>query len=307
MKRILFALMMLQLLLACRNNTDSSNNALTIANEGLLRSAASTKLSTENILLAFQEKKADPTTAEKASLYEPKVLAIDRQANDLYGKIEQIKDQLWKERDKHTVSDKILQQTAGLPVLILSFRDSILQNNPYFENETQRDPVFFAENFDQRIINGESINQLLFEATSPLEATVLLTRLQLNIRELANKNAVIMFENTARRALICTYIMPLIGQSHQVLQPNGQLTLEIALGEIPYNGLQKVIVNGKEIPQNEAGVCKAIVTAPSVAGKYSIPVVASYTDQDGKEQTIKKDIKYEVMKCEVSHPERAKE
>ncbi|MET0465205.1 MAG: hypothetical protein ABW007_18735 [Chitinophagaceae bacterium] len=306
MKRLVFVLTVLQFVSACTNRSDSSNNVLTIANEAILISIASTKSSTENLLLAFQEKKADPSTADKAKLLEPKLLAIESQANDLVSRIEQIKDELWKERKNRTVSGRILKQTDSLPALILSFRNFISQANPYFADEAKK-PVLFAEKFDQRIMNGESISKLLFESTSPQETTLLLSRFQLNIRELALRNTITVFENIAQRALICTFIMPMIGQSHQVLQPNGQLTVDIALGEVRYNGLQKVLVNGKEIPRDKTGVCKAEFTAPAFAGKYSIPVVASYIDQDGKEWTIKKDIKYEVMQCDAGITEKAKE
>ncbi|PZR25912.1 MAG: hypothetical protein DI535_16530 [Citrobacter freundii] len=301
MNRILFpvfTLCLLQLLFACKNSNTASNNVLTIANEALLNSIASTESATENVLLAFQEKKADPFTADKAKFFEPTLLTVDNQANDLVSRIERIKDEVWKERNNRTVSGKILKQTDSLPAMILSFRNFIRQTNPYLAGEAKRKPILFAEKFDQQIINGESVNKLLFESTSPLETTLLLSRFQLSIRELALGNAVTLLENTARRSLICTFIMPLISQSHQVLRPNGQLTLDIALGEIRYNGLQKVTANGKEVPQDEKGICKATFTAPATPGKYSIPVVASYTDQDGKEWMIKKDIQYEVTACE---------
>ncbi|MBO9658394.1 MAG: hypothetical protein J7527_06180, partial [Chitinophagaceae bacterium] len=281
MKRIALALIILPLLSACRNNSPSSINVLTVANDALLNSVTSTKHSAETVLLALQEKMADPLTAGKAEVLVPKALATDRQANALVSRIDKIKDQLAKEQNNQPLSNKILRQTADLPDLFLSFRDSIFLNNPYFNNKPDKMPALFAEKFDQRIINGESINTLLFESISPLEAITLLSRLQLNIRELALRNAATLLESTARRALICTFVMPLIGQSHQVLKPNGQLTLELALGEIKYRGLQKVVMNGKEILHDDTGVYKGNFTVPSIAGKYKIPVVASYIDQDG--------------------------
>ncbi|MCG2612704.1 hypothetical protein LZZ85_00370 [Terrimonas sp. NA20] len=306
-KKIGGTLLILPCLFACKNNNPSSDNVLTIANDGLLQSITSAKQSTENVLLALQEKKADPLTAPKANVVEPKALAVDDQANDLVSRIEKIKDQLWQERNSHNVSEKILQQTAGLPDLFFSFRNTILLNNPDFINQVDSMPPLFAEHFDQRIIKGESINKLLFESISPSEAILILSRFQLNIRELALKSAVIMLQGTHRVALICTFVSPMIAQSHQVLKPNGQLTIELALGEIRYRGLQQVKMNGKELSLNETGTYKARFTAPSIAGKYKIPVVASFTDQDGKEQTIQKDITYEVMSCEVSNIKEQKE
>ena len=307
MNRIAFALIILQLFSACRNNSPSSSNVLRVANNGLLNSITSTKHSTETILLALQEKMADPLTAEKARFVAPKALAIDQLANDLNSRIEKIKDQLAKEQDNRTVSNNTLRQTRDLSHLLLSFRDSILLTNPYFKNQPETIPALFAEKFDQRIINGESINTLLFESISPLEAITLLSRFQLNIRELALRNAITLFESTTRRALICTFPMPLIGQSHQVLKPNGRLTLEVAMGEIRYNGLKKVRMKGKEIFQDDTGVYKDNFTAPSAAGKYKIPVIVTFTDQDGNERTVAKDINYEVMKCEASERKEQKE
>ena len=102
-------------------------------------------------------------------------------------------------------------------------------------------------------------------------------------------------ERPSGRTLICEFPAAIVGQNKSQLTEGQELEIVAGVGMFKQLAGLEVKVNDKEILVGEDGVFTYKKTV-SKTGNYSIPVSVSFIDQDGKQQTISKDVEYKVVK-----------
>jgi hypothetical protein len=110
------------------------------------------------------------------------------------------------------------------------------------------------------------------------------------------ENKVIMFchEQVGSNGGPCTFVSALTGISTSFVQPGEQIEIFSGVGSFDSRPEPEIFVYGKPVrlTENAIAVCK--FKAEKRPGKYYVPVKINYTDQNGRRQSIQKEIEYTV-------------
>ena len=91
------------------------------------------------------------------------------------------------------------------------------------------------------------------------------------------------------------YYSAIVGQNTTRLLTGEILVISAGKGSFSADSTLKIRINGIDVAVNEEGVAEYKIKAPSNPGKHLIPVIITYKDQDGKLETIQKDVEYTVI------------
>ncbi|MEI9810185.1 MAG: hypothetical protein WDO16_21235 [Bacteroidota bacterium] len=86
----------------------------------------------------------------------------------------------------------------------------------------------------------------------------------------------------------------IIGQSSNIVRSGEQIEITAGVGAFSRIASLKITIAGKEVTAGDEGIALYKFKSSSKPGTHFIPVKLSYTDQDGKEQTIEKNVEYTV-------------
>ncbi|MEJ0105835.1 MAG: hypothetical protein WDO19_26240 [Bacteroidota bacterium] len=85
----------------------------------------------------------------------------------------------------------------------------------------------------------------------------------------------------------------IVGQSSSFVLPNQQIEVTAGVGAFSKAAKPTITIGGSTVPIGDDGAAHQKITASSI-GEHDVPVTIVYTDQEGKLQTIKENIKYTV-------------
>jgi hypothetical protein len=155
-----------------------------------------------------------------------------------------------------------------------------------------------AHTFPLEITNGDRdgfVNKY-FNGLTFIAAIAMLSKLQNHIKLAENEYARTCAEWC--RPMICGYnkFSAIIGQSSNVLGPKDTLEVKAGIGEFTTSNHPSFSIGGKLIKPDELDCAIYRMKVPDIPGRYSLPVIIGYIDQDGMKQQIVQDIRYEVIK-----------
>jgi hypothetical protein len=110
------------------------------------------------------------------------------------------------------------------------------------------------------------------------------------------ENDIVEFANDKSRTITCGYekFNSFISQNAMHFKKGDALEIMAGIGSFSTSAAPNIIINQSKIELNESGVAIFKKTLNENLGKYTIPVVISYTDPSGIERKEEKTIQYEV-------------
>lgn len=75
------------------------------------------------------------------------------------------------------------------------------------------------------------------------------------------------------------------------------MTVTAGVGVFESRTQPNVYVNRKPVPVGAEGLAEYSFQVPPHPGHYRLPVRIEFTDQDGKLQTVEKEVRYRVLSC----------
>jgi len=100
-------------------------------------------------------------------------------------------------------------------------------------------------------------------------------------------------EQVGRVAVRFDTYAAIIGQSSSYVMPGQEVEITAGVGAFSTGAKPEITINGSRAALEADGAARAKFTAGGV-GQHSVPVTIVYLDQDGKRQTITKNIDYTV-------------
>ena len=293
---------------ACSDNSDNELTIFKALDESLTNSNGIINKSTEVSLTLLKDKTTDPATANRANFWYPIALAVkEKTANAIYY-IEKTKILLKKEADfdsiknsykgddKKAVRDLFVTKEIGedLYVKLKTYVSDVLSLNAdinaMFADELLRTTQPFDPPIEKKEFNS------IFKDISTGAALAVLSKFQNNVK--ISENSLIQFCNRKVGVIIENYdtYSAIVGQSSTYVRSGEEIEITAGIGAFSRGGKPNMTFNGHEVEINEFGTAIYRFKAPIKAGKYIVPVKISYTDQDGREQYITKDVEYTVKK-----------
>lgn len=290
-------------------------NAFKTVNDSLEKTNTVVNNSTNTIITSFQEKMTDPTTAEKARLWYPKAEQVVTQSKTISDYIEGLKNQILKNADFNPAEGDSSYKMDNLDIATRLMVDqgagkTLLKNlTEYKANILKIDPEINAEfannlpiNLNMPVTQNKGNNTweaAYFRMVPTVAALTILSKFQNDIRTTENRIVSFLHNKVGQVAVRFDTYGAVIGQSSNYLMPGQELEITAGVGAFSKAAKPIITIGGANTVLDADGAARFKTTVNNI-GTSSIPVSITYTDQEGKQQTIKKTVEYTVGQANAS-------
>ncbi len=290
-------------------------NAFKTVNSSLENTNTIVNKSTETIMSSLNDKMSDPTTAEKAKIWYPKAEEVKKHTTELYDYIAKLKDQILRESGYEPEKGKLDYKEDNLDVATRILVDKgagkeLFKKLQDYENKVVGVDSAIAKEFrhnlaiDLRMPKTKSkVNNnwesAYFRMVPTVAALTILSKFQNDVKTSENKIIAYCHNKVGEVAVRFDTYAAIVGQSSSYLMPGEALEITAGVGAFSKTAQPVITIGGANVPIGEDGAAHW-KTNVSAMGSNTITVNVTYTDQDGKKQTITKPIEYTVGQANAS-------
>jgi gliding motility-associated protein GldM len=292
-------------------------NAFKTVNKSLENTNKTVNHSTEQIMNSLQEKLSDPTSAAKAQQWYPVAQKVQGYTKSVYDYIQGLKADIIKEAggdiNDSTKSYKEDNLDIATRMMVTKKKgQELLQKLQEFQaNVLSADTSgAIGAQFKGRLpINLEKPNGIskaaktwegaYFHMVPTVAALTILSKFQNDVK--VTENTVIQEVHNKVGEVKVRYdkFAAIVGQNSSYLMPGQDLEVTAGVGAFSTASLPSISINGGNVPVDADGVATQKITTGGI-GEHTVSVHITYKDQDGKEQTVDKDVKYTVGQSNAS-------
>lgn len=293
-RNFISASFLLLLFASCSDRSDTDLAIIKTLIESIEYSNKNISASTIDVLSSFQKKLNDDGSRERAAVWYPKAQLIQKISKDAIDKIEKIKVKLDKQEEKIVADDSM-----ALYEILIDYKEKILQVDPRLTNDFRRYLKIFTDAIDSSKNDQKYLLKNYFSGASTYVAKAMLVKLQNNI--IINEQRMITYCYDYCGSTCGPWYEAyhaFVALNSAVVQPGERI--EITAGMLSFTSNQKpqVFVYGRPVALSEDTFAHYKLKAASKPGKYYVPVKINYIDQNGKLNTIVKEMEYTVAKIE---------
>jgi hypothetical protein len=267
-----FTFALITFLSSCSNNNEETiYKTLT---DGFTASYKLINRQSETELAVLQNKKLEPATAMKATIWHERALAIRESSKAMMKYIGKMKTSEQMQKSKAYEAYDSLNR----------FKEFILNIDPLLRSE-----------FSNLILADSSVEKNV-EVLEGFAAEPMLTYIQNNIA--IAENRLIRFCNEQVSTSFDRYdtYSAIIAQNSKYVKPGDQIEITAGIGAFSRAASPSISVAGINMAIEEDAAVHYKSSAPNQIGKHIIPVKIEFRDQDGRPQLITKDVEFTVMK-----------
>lgn len=293
-------------------------NAFKTVNRSLEVTNTTVNNSTKAILNSLQNKTTDqsPATAAKAKLWLDKANQVVNYSQAVYNYIQGLKGQIiteaggspsdptkkFKEDNLDIATRIMVENSAGKQLLaqLTNYKTDVL---------TKIDPLInsqFANSLQIDLSRPPTSNKgnntweaAYFRMVPTVAAITILSKFQNDIKTTENKIVAFCHEQVGVVEYKFDAYRPIVGQSSKYLMPGQELEITAGLGAFSKTNRPNITIGGTPVQLDEEGVAN-YKTAGGGIGNHTVPVVVSFTDQDGNKQVKSYDVTYTVGQANAS-------
>jgi gliding motility-associated protein GldM len=291
-------------------------NAFKTVNNSLQKTNTVVNNSTQTIMKSLADNITNPqdaSTAAKAAIWKPKAEQVVNYTAGVYNYIQSLKDQITKAAggDPATGKELTRDDNMDIPTRLLIDQGAgkkLLEMLTQYKSDilTKIDPLVSTQFAISLPINLEKPNNksgswesAYFHMVPTIASITMLSKFQNDLRTTENKVVAFCHEQVGKVVVKFDTYAAIVGQSSKYLMPGQNLEITAGVGAFSKTAKPNVNIGGANIPVGDEGTATQSIAGGGV-GNHSIPVTIVYTDQDGKQQTIKKDIEYTVGQSNAS-------
>jgi hypothetical protein len=282
---------------SCSVRSKNDHEVILALNESIQHSNNLASSASEDILMALEQKLYDPATSEKAKIWLPKAERIKAISKETFDKID-IKKKDFESQAKHKLPEENILE---LYKCLADYKINILKIDSNLTRDYEKYLKIFTTKIDSTNNDQIELFKNLFADNSTSSTLAILTKLQNNIK--LNEKGIMVYCNEQCASLSWSnhyMYSALTILNTSLAQPGERLELTAGLGLFSIKQSPEVFVYNKPVPLAEDGAAHFRFKAASKLGKYYVPVKINFTDQDGKQITIQKEIEYTVAEI-VKH------
>lgn len=285
-------------------------NAFKTVDNSLTATNTTINNSTNTIMSSFEEKMADPSSAVKAREWAPKAQRVTQMTNELNTYINGLKSQIlagagfdpakngdstFKEDNQDVATRIMVEEGKGkeLQARLQKYKNDVIAIDPAMKSQVEN----YLRQIDLNTPPSRSANQTwegaYFRMVPTVAAITMLSKFQNDVKTAENRVVSLFHEQVGKVAVRFDTYAAIIGQSSSYVMPGEEIEITAGVGAFSKAAQPRITINGSGAALGEDGAARAKVNAGGV-GSHSVPVTIAYTDQDGKPQTITKNIEYTV-------------
>jgi len=271
----------------------------------------------ETLYKSLEAKLNDPTSAEKAKIWEPKAMQARKLSADMYNYLDSLKLELKKAADlRMKYDDKLkdsvedyrednldastrLFETNGvgkqLEKRLNDYKQAMLSIDPEIRKQFEANfPVNTdTKQFKTREGKTKDFTQTYFHMTPTVAALTILSKFQNSVKNAESEIVTYCHNQIGAVKVIYDQFAALVGQSSNYVMPGETIDITAGVGAYSKAAAPNITIGGSPVPVGPDGRAVYKITA-SGAGNHSIPVVVKYTKPDGTVDTKTFPINYTV-------------
>jgi gliding motility-associated protein GldM len=273
--------------------------------------------STSTIMASLQEKMSQSESAEKARIWYPKAQRAQELTKQLNTYIDGLKAQIMKEAGFDPVANgdstfKEDNQDVATRIMVEQGKGKELfaKLQQYKKEMAAIDPALASEiNTYLKQISldppatknkgNESWEAGYFRMVPTVAATTMLTKFQNDVKTAENRTVSLFHEQVGKVVVRYDNFTAIVGQSSNYIMPGQEIEIMAGVGAFSKAAAPQITIAGRGAALGDDGAAHMKLPGGGL-GKHSVPVVISFKDQDGKPQTITKNIEYTVGQANAS-------
>jgi len=283
-------------------------NAFKTVNRSLQNTNAVVDKSTSTIMTSLQQKMIDPSTAEKAKIWYPKAKQVVDYSTAIYNYIDGVKTKIMtaskydptsgkdKGVDNLDVSTRILVEKGEgktLFKMLEEYRKNVLSVDPIITKEFESTLPIDLTTPKSENKGNKTWESAYFRMVPTIATLTILSKFQNDVKTTENRIVSYCHSKVGEVAVRFDTYAAVVGQSSSYVLPNQQIEITAGVGAFSKAAKPTITIGGSTVAIGDDGAAHQKITASSV-GEHDVPVTIVYTDQEGKLQTIKENIKYTV-------------
>lgn len=283
-------------------------SAFKVVDRSLVVSNDNINTSNQTIYKSLEQKLAEPQSAERAKIWQPKAEQARKLSTDLISYIDDLKLQLKKEaglrvengqesfKEDNLDASTRLFETNGkgeeLRNRLEQYKTDMLAIDPAIKKE-------FENNFPVNTIppisqEGKqlSFTQSFFHMTPTIAALTMLSKFQNNIRNAENQIVTYAHNQIGSVEVHMDQVGVLVGQNSNYLMPGQELVVTAGVGAYSSSATPTISINGTNVPVS--GGQGSYRTTVSGSGEKAVTVRVTFRDENNKLITKDQTVKYTV-------------
>ena len=267
--------------------------------------------STETIIASLDEKRSDPASAAKAQIWFPKAQRAQQLTNELNTYINSLRSQIltaagfdpakngdstFKEDNQDVATRLMVEEGKGkeLRARLQKYKADMVAIDPSLRAQVETDlRQINLETPATKNTSNPSWETAYFHMVPTVAALTMLSKFQNDVKTAENRVVSLFHEQVGKVAVRFDTYAAIIGQSSSYVMPGQEIEVTAGVGAFSKSAQPRITINGSGAALGEDGAARAKFSAGGV-GAHSVPVTIVYTDQEGKQQTITKNIEYTV-------------
>jgi len=290
-------------------------NAFKTVDRSLMIASSVAEQKNEEIFKSFKAKLEDPTTREKAAIWEPKAQQAKKISDELYNYIETLKTELKKESGLKTVDGKeefkeddldagtrLLVQRAPegkgkgkeLFEKLKAYKEQLLSIDPEMKKEIEVGlPLDLTIPPTSSEAGKSDWSYAYFHMTPTIAAITILSKFQNDVRNSESKAVEFCHKQIGQVEIIYDQFQAFAGTNTQYLMPGEELVITAGIGAFSKAAQPSVSIDGANVSLNAEGTAE-YKTRVGASGTGIKRVRISYAKPDGTTAVVEKEIKYTV-------------
>ncbi|MDQ6843683.1 MAG: gliding motility protein GldM [Bacteroidota bacterium] len=294
-------------------------NAFKVVNDSLITSNANITSSNETLYKSLEAKLADPQSAEKARIWEPRAMQARKYSADLTNYIEDLKTDLkkgadlrmkWNDVKKDSVEDYRMDnldastrlfETNGkgreLEARLQKYKEDMLHIGYPADSSIMKE---FKATFPVNIVppvgldgTKKDFTQAFFHMTPTIAALTMLSKFQNNIKNAESEIVTYCHSQIGAVKVIYDQFAALVGQSSNYVMPGQEIQITAGVGAYSKAAQPQISINGAGQSLDADGRAVYKFNA-SGAGNHTVPVNVTYTKPDGTKESKSFSVQYTV-------------
>jgi len=290
-------------------------NAFKTVDRSLMIASGVAEQKNEEIFKSFKAKLEDPTSREKAAIWEPKAQQARKISDELYNYIEGLKQELKKESGLKTVEGKEEYKEddldAGTRLLVQQAPEGKGKGKELFEKlKAYKEPLLSIDpEMKKEIEVGLPLDLTIpptsseagkndwayayFHMTPTIAAITIMSKFQNDVRNSESKAVEFCHKQIGQVEIIYDQFQAFAGTNTQYLMPGEELVITAGIGAFSKAAQPSISIDGANVALNAEGTAE-YKTRVGASGTGIKRVRISYAKPDGTTAVVEKEIKYTV-------------
>jgi gliding motility-associated protein GldM len=290
-------------------------NAFKTVDRSLMIASGVAEQKNQEIFKSFKAKLEDPTSREKAAIWEPKAQQAKKISDELYNYIETLKTELKKESGLKTVDGKEEYKEddldAGTRLLVQgapegkgkgkelfeklkAYKEQLLSIDPEMKKEIEVGlPLDLTIPPTSSEAGKSDWAYAYFHMTPTIAAITIMSKFQNDVRNSESKAVEFCHKQIGQVEIIYDQFQAFAGTNTQYLMPGEELVITAGIGAFSKAAQPTVSIDGANVALNAEGTAE-YKTRVGGSGAGIKRVRISYAKPDGTTAVVEKEIKYTV-------------